>query len=99
MLSHLCVQVIVGAGIGGLTLAYDLERRGIDYLVLEKAKCVVVARAVYRGLRRSLSVLLPCCCCQVSEGGRHGHRPVEPGMEGTGLYGHRGPAEEGPCTA
>lgn len=34
-------QVIVGAGIGGLTLAYDLEQRGIDYVVLEKAKYVV----------------------------------------------------------
>lgn len=33
-------QVIVGAGIGGLTLAYDLEQRGIDYVVLEKAKYV-----------------------------------------------------------
>jgi 2-polyprenyl-6-methoxyphenol hydroxylase-like FAD-dependent oxidoreductase len=35
--------VIVGAGIGGLTLAYDLEQRGIDYVVLEKAKYVITS--------------------------------------------------------
>lgn len=32
--------VICGTGIAGLALAADLERRGVDYLVVEKARCV-----------------------------------------------------------
>ncbi|KAF9557839.1 hypothetical protein BGW38_009140, partial [Lunasporangiospora selenospora] len=32
--------LIVGAGIGGLTLAYCLQRAGIDFVVLERAQHV-----------------------------------------------------------
>jgi hypothetical protein len=39
VMTPLC-QAIVGAGIAGLALAADLERRGIDYVVLEKARSV-----------------------------------------------------------